>query len=189
MPGIVAPSLRSDCDKPSISGFNFMELQITNKKGKVFKILYDESDHELVAKYEWHVGGKYVRTSYYIPGIGSRTKMMHRVIMGLTDANLYVDHINRNPFDNRRSNLRICSQPENTRNRSASGECKYLGVTYQRCKINSAVYVYIKARIRVADKLIHLGSHKTEELAAKAYDKAAKHYFGEFANLNFPECG
>lgn len=42
-----------------------------------------------------------------------------------------------------------------------------------------------KAAIRVNGKMIHLGYHATAEEAARAYDSAARKYFGEFANPNF----
>jgi len=44
-----------------------------------------------------------------------------------------------------------------------------------------------EARISFNTKKIYLGSYKTKEEAARAYDKKAIELFGEFAQLNFPE--
>jgi hypothetical protein len=44
-----------------------------------------------------------------------------------------------------------------------------------------------RARIRVNGKRISLGLFKDEIEAAKAYDRAARKYHGEFASLNFPD--
>jgi hypothetical protein len=44
---------------------------------------------------------------------------MHRIIMGVTDRLTLVDHINGKPADNRRENLRLCTQSENQRNRGS----------------------------------------------------------------------
>jgi hypothetical protein len=58
---------------------------------------------------------------------------------------------------------------------------QYKGVTW-----------YIKhskwyAQIQINKKMVYLGLYITEKDAAHAYDTAAKLYFGEYAQLNFPE--
>ena len=47
-------------------------------------------------------------------------KSLHREIMNPPEG-MVIDHKNHNPLDNRRDNLRICTQAENTRNRKSKG--------------------------------------------------------------------
>jgi hypothetical protein len=44
-----------------------------------------------------------------------------------------------------------------------------------------------RAQVRVNSKMMYLGFYVTAEEAAKAYDRAAIKYYGDFARLNFPE--
>jgi len=100
---------------------------------------------------------------------------MHREIMGCPTKK-QIDHINNDPLDNRRSNLRVCSHAENSRNRRmSSGKLK--GVLWKSKN-------RWQARIRVNGNLKVLGSYLSPQDAASAYDKAAVKYFGEFANIN-----
>ena len=103
-----------------------------------------------------------------------------------------VDHINGDTLDNRKSNLRLCTNTENCRNaakqKTANGNpciSQYKGVTKTKSTVNGRNYEYWRAQICVDNKMIHLGNHKTEEDAAVAYDRSAVKYFGDFANLNF----
>lgn len=91
-----------------------------------------------------------------------------------------VDHINRNSEDNRIENLREANLFTNAQNRKSNknSASKYLGVSYsKRDKIWFAQICH--ERIRT-----HLGSFKSEILAALEYNKAAVKYHGEFANIN-----
>ncbi|MCK4959402.1 MAG: hypothetical protein KAT00_08370 [Planctomycetes bacterium] len=85
--------------------------------------------------------------------------------------------------DNRRSNLRICTRRENSWNRhcSRSGKSRYKGVHWSEERGR------FRATITFHGKRVHLGYFRDEVKAAKAYDKAARKHYGEFAYLNFPE--
>ncbi len=114
---------------------------------------------------------------------------MHRMILDVSQSNIFVDHKNHNPLDNRRENIRVCSLKENCKNKKPRGASKYLGVTVGMCYQSNGTVSgpYIRAAIRTNSKRLYLGYFKTEEDAARAYDEAAKVYHGEFANLNFNE--
>jgi hypothetical protein len=85
----------------------------------------------------------------------------------------HIDHINRDPYDNRIANLRLASYAENNRNRSDKRSLGQRGVLHVK---NRWV-----ARITVNKELIQLGSFKTFIEAKAAYDKAQLEYHGEFA--------
>lgn len=108
---------------------------------------------------------------------------MHRVVAKTPDG-LECDHINSDSLDNRKANLRTATRLQNSWNRSKSskpGYSKSKGVTFDK-KMQKWL-----AQIRVRGKHISHGRFKDEIQAAKAYDKAAKKHFGEFAKLNFPD--
>lgn len=91
-----------------------------------------------------------------------------------------VDHINRNPHDNRISNLRMGSQQQNTFNAgpSKNNTSGYKGVYFRK---DTGKW---SAEITHNRKKKSLGCYPTAELAAAAYGKAAKETFGEFASPN-----
>lgn len=94
-------------------------------------------------------------------------------------AHLKVDHINRDPFDNRRSNLRLCTTSQNNMNRPPKNGSRsmFKGISFD-IRAN-------KWRVQIKkNRVIHIGLFVDELDAAKAYNKAAKKYHGEFAWLN-----
>lgn len=140
--------------------------------------LVDDEDFEYISKFKWAFNsvGYAVRSE---PRPSKRVILMHRVISNAADK-MEVDHRNGNRLDNRRSNLRECSKSQNQQNvqLKANNTTGYKGVsTVKKTK-------KFRAHITVNQKQIHLGTFEKAEDAARAYNKAAKQYFREFARLN-----
>lgn len=107
------------------------------------------------------------------------SERMHRTIMKAKKGEL-IDHINGNGLDNRKSNLRFCTHNQNLFNRgSGGGTSRFKGVRFHKRNKNWNAYVTVNG------KSMHVGVFDSEEDAARAYDKAAKKYHGEFAWCNF----
>lgn len=95
---------------------------------------------------------------------------------------MFVDHINHNKLDNRRCNLRICTETQNNMNkcfdsRNTSG---YKGVSWHKSARKWFAY------IRFNKQRLNIGFFDDPVEAAHAYDDAARIYHGEYAHLNFP---
>ena len=80
---------------------------------------------------------------------------------------LFVDHIDRNRLNNSLDNLRMVTPQQNCCNINfyKNTSSKYKGVHF-----NKSIKKWI-ARIQINKKQIHLGCYKTEEEAAKVYNK------------------
>jgi HNH endonuclease/AP2 domain len=146
--------------------------------------LVDEADMDLVASIRWSASSaNRIAGGFYAIGWDKRLKRkfyMHRLIYGAKPGEM-VDHINGDPLDNRRANLRLCNHTQNCGNsRWAVGRSGYRGVEFQKNTGKWRAYISIKG------KSVHLGSVTSKEEAARLYDAAAVGHFGEFATLNFP---
>ena len=145
--------------------------RMTTTKGEV--ILIDSEDYEKVKQHSWCIS----KTGYPVANIGNgKVVKLQRMLLGVENPKLVVDHINGNPFDNRKSNLRVCKNSENSRNCriSKNNTSGYPGV-----RITS--HGRFNARITFNRKGIHIGNYATFEEAVKARKEAEKKYFGEFA--------
>lgn len=146
--------------------------------------LIDEADLPLVVSHRWHAAvrrrGVYVETNVRdAPKAKQRTVSIHRLLLGFPDAT--VDHINHDPRDNRRSNLRVASAKQNGRNKrpqAVSKSSKFKGVSWHKSVGKWQAY------ITVDRKRLYLGYFETEEQAAYSYNRAAELHFGTFACLN-----
>jgi len=148
------------------------------------------ADYDHLRRYEWFAK-KGTRNFYAVrrargpKGSKLATIYMHRELIDVADG-LLIDHVNQDSMDNRRANLRGATRAQNIRNRkkfSTSSVSKYKGIYRYKDKKRWV------ARIMFERKRIHLGIFCDEIDAAKAYDRAAIKYHGEFASLNFPKSG
>ena len=126
-------------------------------------------------------------TGYVAQSINGECTPLHRIIMGVTDADLHVMHLSGDQLDCRRENLvvrTISEQMGATRKRAATcgKPCtsRFKGVHWDRQRAKWL------AQIKKDGKHKHLGRFDDEIAAAEAYDEAARQVFGEHARLNFP---
>jgi hypothetical protein len=147
--------------------------------------LIDEADAKALAGGRWHVqiGRNGEGKPYAAKVINKQLMYLHRHLLAVP-ANLFVDHINGDTLDNRRSNLRICSASENQRNQRKAG---WKGV--YRAKPRTATespryYSAICYREKGNRRYIRLGYFDTALEAAKAYNQAALNHYGKYACLN-----
>ncbi len=157
--------------------------------------LVDDEDYAIAVQHKWHLGyasnknTKYAICSTKIDGKW-KTIRLHRLIMGVEDPKLMVDHEDHDGLNCQKHNMRIANATQNGANRRSYGKSKYLGVHQYSYSAtfkngNTKTYSYWRARIKHGGEYVSLGLFKTEESAAMAYDTAAKQYHKEFANLNF----
>lgn len=160
--------------------------------------MVDDEDYKRLNQWKWYALPS--RNTYYAARMVRPKKKriliyMHREIMK-PSGNLQIDHKDGNGLNNTRSNLRICTQHQNTLNRKPFGNSNCLGVhfrkiisTYVKKDGKIVYYEYDRYISNITSNGRHkfIGRFKTEEEAGRAYDSYAKELHGEFANLNFKE--
>lgn len=148
-------------------------------------MIVDDADAERCRQFRWFGSSNSAGTVYLrarMPGHKNAVPI-HRWLLDAPPG-MKVDHINGNTWDNRRSNLRLCTHAENSRNRrrKSLGATGFKGVN--RDPRPNYTFKPYRARIRFGGQEIHLGYFPSAEKAAAAYDSAAMRLFGEFAATN-----
>lgn len=122
--------------------------------------------------YQWHIEKSRENINYGAASFKGKTVRIHRLIL---ETPLQVDHINHNGLDNRKINLRACTNAENNRNRKHSNSVSgYTGIRYN--EKTKSYYV----RIMVNKKEISLGAYKSLYDALEARKQGEIKYFKDF---------
>ena len=157
--------------------------EIILTQGKV--ALVDDEDFDFINQFKWYAAKQNPINNWYafrLVYINNKPAniMMHREIIKTPDG-METDHINHNGLDNRRCNLRVCTNYQNQANRKkrmTQSTSKYKGVSWKK---SEGRWI---ANIRINGVNKYLGSYKNEKEAALAYNKALNNSFGDFALLN-----
>lgn len=131
--------------------------------------IIDLDDIEKIKEYKWCYSNGYI-------GCFKLNTRLHRFILDC-NKNEVVDHINGNKLDNRKRNLRICTQQQNTmnnKNNRSNNTSGHKGVTWDK---NRNKWI---AQISVDYKNINLGRYDRIEDAIEARKRAEIKYFGEY---------
>lgn len=145
--------------------------------------IVDATDYDFLMQWKWYAMKSrhtfYAYRSCRLPDGRKTTIYMHRQIIGFPSVK--TDHKDGNGLNNRRCNLRLATRSQNRANTpSIGGASRYKGVHYDKKRQRWI------ASIREAGKSKRLGRFKTQEDAAKAYDREAYARWGEYTYLNFP---
>jgi len=175
--------------------------EIALTQGKIAFV--DDEDFDRINAHKWCAfrdskNGMFraTRGVYLSKGKGKNFSM-HREVLGTTDPKIHVDHIDGNPLNNTKENLRESTPSENLRNRTrknAANSSGFRGVHHANSYVRTSTRSWSKpsrkwvAQISINGKRTAIGRFSTAEEAARAFDKAARELYGEFCGrLNFPE--
>ena len=117
----------------------------------------DKDDFDKVKEYRWYLSP----VGYYTTRINKKETPLHRFLIG--DGDFIVDHIDRNPLNNKKDNLRKTDIKINSYNRgcSSANTSGVVGVSYNNSQKHYEAYINING------KRIHLGKYKEFDKAAR----------------------
>ena len=159
--------------------------------GDKFDILIDTVDLEMLEtlNLSWHVAyykkiqGYYACATHYHRNTAtvkhwSETILLHRVICNCdTNDNIYIDHINHDTLDNRKENLRITINEDNSKNRKSKNSNNHSG--YRNvCRIHNKWHVQMQVD-GIGTLLKKFPLNQLEEAGAYAKEMREK-YYGDF---------
>lgn len=162
------------------------KIIIESKTHGRYEVLLDDEDYEWAKEYKWSLQKDYSckREKFYVARYSysdgkKKGILLHREIMN-TPKGLVTDHLNGNGLDNRRANMRVCTDRENQvrKRKHIDGDNKFLGV-YKDKRYKKKWYAQYATK--------HLGYYQDETEAAYHRDLFVVKKCGMDVELNFPE--
>ena len=156
---------------------DYAEIYLNDKDSNIIGYaIIDLENLDKVKMFKWHA--KKERNGF-LYAKNNKVGMLHRFILSLyqnISENKLVDHINHNTLDNRKINLRICTNQQNITNSRVpkNNNSGHKGVYWSKDKHKWA------AQITINNKTIYLGRYDTIEEAIKAREESAKKYYKEY---------
>lgn len=153
-----------------------IKILLKSKDSEIHYALIDDKDYPIIKKYKWeYCLDRRRETGYAVAYAGQGKKVfMHKLILGNDSIG---DHINGNPLDNQRHNLRKATHQQNMFNQKKpkNNTSGYKGVQADS-KGFKCVVGYNKKRLVVRGK--------SAIECAILYDYLSISLFGEFARTN-----
>jgi len=149
-------------------------------KNKILNLvaLVDDADFEYLNQWKWFAQ-KVKYTFYAAREEKGKYIYMHRLLLGISDRSIEVDHVDRNGWNNQMNNIRLATRRQNASNLGKQKNCisEFKGVCWNKPIKKWVAYIW-------QEKYLHLGCFLNEQDAARRYNEKAKELFGEFASLN-----
>lgn len=182
------PRTNKDLNEYRFIDKNTVEFDTYNQKNDLSgHFLIDSDDLQKVKYYKWRLDG----CNHIVTGNCTTTrprKELSRLVMNCNNPDMVVDHINGDPTDNRKKNLRICTQGENVLNKHfmSDNHSGMIGISWDKHRNKWA------PEIRVGYKRWHLGRYADKKEAIYVRWYAEKILFKDFQssntkNLNFDD--
>lgn len=173
--------LKSKITNEYIKGKDYSQIVINNSNKGIHTVLVSNEDFDKCKNYIWNVQMtryKGNETLYVYARINKESVFLHRYIINVSQENV-ADHINGDTLDNRRENLRECTQAENNQNKSkntyaSSGTKGIVDVSKFKGKKNWMAYISVGGKHKT------LGYFYELDEAIKVRKQAEKEYYKEF---------
>lgn len=162
---------------PTRNSNNEVCIMITDLDNTTYEILIDEEDYHRILCCDLI----YVYLNYAYVVKYNKVFSMHQFVTNY-EGPLYIDHMYRNTYDNRKKHLRFVTPSENMYNTvRGRGESGYKGV----CSTSSNKW---QDHINFNKQYIYIGTYEDKDEAARVRDLyTLKYHADHLSELNFPD--
>ena len=122
-------------------------IRLINNNLEEENVLIDKEDYDKIKYYKWYISSN----KYILSIVDGNTTRLHRYLMNISDSNIYIDHIDNNPHNNKKSNLRISDAIKNAQNKgkrpNTNTNTKFIGIYFRGNRWKSSIGINGKSII------------------------------------------